>query len=472
MMKDSHFLLFSLLINTYYAVMNSFSDPVSSTYHTQYLNSHGRMDSFMKDLTQQWKPMNISESLQYFTSYDVCSVFTSRRSDFCQERFGMNASLHSGSSASCPVAGKGMKHINDVCPNLYGTFYRHSSSTNPPPKGRTIVDFMITSMYHGYDTLMLVGDSLTRQHYYDLYCQLYRYGVDVSIYGDTIFVSNLDKFVMNHKIDYLERVKEKERQKKEGESSSSSSSDTSLLKHTTFVIRFNTVYNLYMWHKQVGWVQSILSKQSDASVIVLFNLGLHFNYDKKTSSNQTELETFYHKFFQYSFNKLIKKHQQIVFFRETSAQHFPTVNRAFDDHNFSTSFTYDYREDPIKQLYDKDAEGDGKQGLVNERLSEVAHGNIEQRFPHKAFFTECVPILTKEQYDSQNWRNILAEKVLREFDPDHQAIPIIPFYSVTAGRHDLHYGGSTEDCTHYCHGPMLWLPVIHEMTLQIEKKFA
>jgi hypothetical protein len=78
-------------------------------------------------------------------------------------------------------------------------------------------------------------------------------------------------------------------------------------------------------------------------------------------------------------------------------------------------------------------------------------------------------MLTKEQYDSQNWRNILAKQILSEYDPNHKEVSIIPFYSITAARYDLHTGG--EDCAHYCHGPMIWLPVIHEMTNELEKRF-
>jgi hypothetical protein len=477
-MKLLGFWLFLLILSFDDAVIDSLSDPVSSSYHIQFLNVHGKIDSFMSDVNRQWIPMNISESLQYFTSYEVCSVFSGRHSVFCRERFDLNISKHAGKNAAllatCSVDMKGVGPQASICPNLFGTFYRHSSSTNPPPKGKTIVDFIFTSVFHGYDTLILVGDSITVQHYYDLYCQLHRYGLEASIFGHTIYVSNLDKYVNNHTIEYLEKMDEKEgRNKKE-----KNERGRSPLKHSTFVIRYQIVYNLYMWRKQVGWLQSVVSKQSDASVIMLFNLGLHFNYGSQTGSNQTELEKFYQRFFDYSLNTLIKKHQQIVFFRETSAQHFPTINGAFDSHNFSTNFKYDSREDPVKQLYDKNVAdagsvgGAGQQVMTNQENTGADVDLIDKRFPHKAFFTECVPILTKEQYDSQNWRNKLAEKVLSEIDPNHQEIPIIPFYSVTAGRYDLHSGRDKEDCTHYCHGPMLWLPVIHDLTLQMEKKFA
>jgi hypothetical protein len=399
--------------------------------------------------------MSITQSMQYFTSSEVCSVFTARRQEVCQERFGIQNTTTTSlmKSSFCSVSDKGVGWVNHVCPNLSGTIFRFSLSTDSPSNERTIIDFIMTAVYHGYDTLLLIGDSITVQHYYDLYCQLLRYGEDegltIQMFGLTMYINNIDKYLEKHRIPYFEEQQRRKEEKEYNRSSStkkeekrrgndtavssSASSPYSSIKFTTFVIRYFRAYI-----KVSETIESFLGKQSDASVIILFNLGLHFNSNISSSDVSTvgprELQTVYNNFFGHSLNTLIKKHQQIVFFRETSAQHFPTINGAFDSHNFSTNFKYDSREDPVKQLYDKNVAdagsvgGAGQQVMTNQENAGADVDLIDKRFPHKAFFTECVPILTKEQYDSQNWRNKLAEKVLSEIDPNHQEIPIIPFY--------------------------------------------
>jgi hypothetical protein len=213
-------------------------------------------------------------------------------------------------------------------------------------------------------------------------------------------------------------------------------------------------------------------------------------------------------------NQAIKIKKQIVFFRETSSQHFPSKDRTFVTHGFATNFRFDYHHDPVKQYYDKRKELEGKQDSAsksgqshsvetekgdkpsssspddptnhyhadkqityrkhNETGSLIAdltlEKSIDNRYPSEAFFTECPRIHTKEQYDSQNWRNLLAKQILSEYDPNHAEIGIIPFYAITASRADLH--PTSYDCTHYCHTPMLWLPVIQQMTIQLEERFS
>ncbi len=65
----------------------------------------------------------------------------------------------------------------------------------------------------------------------------------------------------------------------------------------------------------------------------------------------------------------------------------------------------------------------------------------------------CQPIKDAAAYKSQNWRNEQAYEVIRSIDPSHTFIKIAKFYSYTAVRHDFHL--SHNDCTHYCHGPLL-----------------
>ena len=86
---------------------------------------------------------------------------------------------------------------------------------------------------------------------------------------------------------------------------------------------------------------------------------------------------------------------------------------------------------------------------------------IHNHTVHVPFNEYCAPLRNQSSYDQNNWRNKVMLEVLQQVDPKHQYIKIAKFFEITAGRHDIHLRGG--DCTHYCHFPMIWIPVYTEI---------
>lgn len=68
----------------------------------------------------------------------------------------------------------------------------------------------------------------------------------------------------------------------------------------------------------------------------------------------------------------------------------------------------------------------------------------------------CRPVSSLQQLAAQNWRGRSLEAVLRDTGLQER-IAIIPFWNLTAARHDLH-SRYAKDCTHFCNSPLLWAP--------------
>jgi hypothetical protein len=272
-------------------------NPIENHYVSQF-SPFSEMDSFMRDLTNQWKPLTFNESLNYFTSYEACQVFSGRRPSWCSEKYSKDDKIVD-QLGSCAIHETGVSEVNKICPNLFGTFYRHSSTTDTSSKEKTIVDFIITALLLGYDTLFLIGDSISQQHFHDVICQFKRYaGNTVTIEsGHNVYnIKNIDVVLQQNGI--------------------------SQFPHLTMNTSAFTIYRLPLYHaksfpKEFNRISNSLSKLGDGKAIVLFNVGTHFNNERG------ELEEIYRKLFTFSIETLINQHQQIIMFRETNAQHFP-----------------------------------------------------------------------------------------------------------------------------------------------------
>jgi hypothetical protein len=433
---SSHFLSILLLLKCLNALY--YVNPIENHYKNHYLDTDG-MDSFMTNLTKQWIPLTFNDALNYFTSYEVCEVFTGRKPEnWCANKYPKDdiASKLGG----CAIHERGNHYV--ACPHLFNTFYRHLPTTSTPPVGKNLIDFMFTALSRGYHTVYFIGDSVTQQHFNDIPCQLKRYGIfDIEPGFNVYYIKNLHNFLINNSVPIVE---------------SHPNDPRSLLSNSTITFTFRRLplYNKGSFHKEFTRLSKALPLHENGTVIVLFNMGLHFNTEKK------ELEEGYHKLFSFSIKTLIGEKQQIIMFRETNAQHFPSKTGLFENGMSSVVSSEGIygKNDKINHIYSSSL------SLSSSNVSDTEYLN-------KVFFTECRPILTKELYDEQNWRNQIMEKVVNELDPSHSHIHIIPFYSITAPRYDLHIE-EKYDCTHLCHGPMVWFTVVHQMTIQLEKKFG
>jgi hypothetical protein len=425
-----------LLLKCFQAEYNV--NPIDKHYNSHYLDVEG-MDSFMANLTKQWIPLTFDDALNYFTSYEVCQVFTGRKPEnWCAGKYP-KIDIGVSGLGNCAVHERGNHY--EYCPHLFNTFYRHVPTTSTPPVGKNLIDFMFTALSRGYHTLYFIGDSVIQQEFNDIPCQLIRYGdFDMEAGFNVYYIKNLQTFLVNNSVPIVDSHQNHPR---------------SLLSNSTITFTFRRL-PFYKpsgaYHKEFVRLLNALPQHENGTVIVLFNTGLHFN-----SADKNQLEDIYRVLFPFAIKTLIGEKQQIIMFRETNAQHFPTKVGLF--------------EKGMKSVVSED----GIQGMndpVRNRYSSSSSSNVSDvGYLSKVFFTECRPILTKAQYDEQNWRNQILDKVLNEVDPSRSQIHVIPFYAITAPRYDLHIEKGF-DCTHLCHGPMVWFTVNHQMTVQLENIFT
>jgi hypothetical protein len=182
-----------------------------------------------------------------------------------------------------------------------------------------------------------------------------------------------------------------------------------------------------------------------------------------------------------------------VLFRETGAVHFGSADRSYElSHQFSNDLNANFvATSPVYSLYKTVLLSNYTSiPIINESLpAGMSTSNLPLNFTDSgALSTQyCQAFLTRQQYVSQAWRNIIIRKILLsmqsssvnttsqniEADGDDEyimslhftnesRIGLIPFYAITAGRHDYHQTREKKgmfDCVHWCSGPMIWLPV-------------
>lgn len=399
------------------------ASPISDHYETKYLKKNHGLDSFMEGLMNEWQPMTMHESLNYFSGYEVCQGFTSRRTGWCREKFTEDL-------GGCEIGERGVGHVNHYCPNIQGAFFRHRS-TRPWPESKTIVDMIFLMLKYGYDSFIMIGDSLTRQHHAELYCQLHRYGLHPQFNGTYIELRELDKYYESHPISF------------------DAATDKRPLISSTFVINYMYLHGHASYREESQVIKNQLSLLRDASAVILFNMGLHFNGEAR------ELQENLAEFLPFALNTLIHERKFIVFFRETSAQHFRSPSGLFEKDFPIADKKLEIKDDPIRNLFNPN------------NLNYTA--KVVTTHPSSYILPICEPIKNETMFHEQNWRNTIALKELKKIDPHHQQIPIIPFYRLTASRHEYHINNN--DCTHYCYGPMIWLPLSHRITMNLYKKF-
>jgi hypothetical protein len=402
------------------------SVPLSQHPEVELLETSNQLDTFAKNLLDEWVPMDIYESLNFFTGFEVCQRFITGSSSWCQERF-------QDDMGRCNVGSDREGYLHGFCSQLSSSFYRHQS-TRPWPETRNIVDVMILMLKYGYDTLFLFGDSITRQHFSEMACQLKRLGIAAKS-GDllSIEVPDLDKFYAAHPISFDVET------------------DTIPLVSSTFRIHYQGItHRAEFERKEFNEFKRYVEHLRSNSTVILFNAGLHFNDPQYLQKVVSDV-------FQYTMNYLVPEKGFHVFFRESSAQHFPTANGVFHSrpHAKKESRKFFSRNDPIRTMWKS----------AGSSLSAVNESHI-----FKYFSPICEPIKNEKAYHEQNWRNRLVIQEIEKFDPTFSSISVLPFYHSTAARYDLHLDNF--DCAHYCNGPMLWAPLTHELVMMLHKKFV
>ena len=377
--------------------------------------------------------MSTSEALRYYGRHELC-MQKKLSSAYCDQ-------FTKPHDMQCAVNARGHGHTAQKCPHLRTILLRHDS-TNDTSKTGNILDLIYTLKSRGYENLVFVGDSVTQQSYWEAYCSLSRFGlvsiqdnktVNPHFHGSNFNITFLAEGVISDDIP-----------------SKFSNTFRVLYYHadksdmdTMTVIRRNVESN------------GIINITKDKAVYII-NQGLHYN--QETESMKSEFT----EYFSYFVNLTATYgDNQLIIFRETTAQHFSTDDGTFpESYRSSPRYTYLSTPDTLNSTAEKVFHTTG----FAQRISD--HIQIIEREPTD--FDICRP-LNHTQILAQGWRNSVALDILRRVDPQN-LIQVVKFYEISAARHDAHF--DTMDCTHWCNNPMFWLPLWNNINHVFKKKFS
>lgn len=369
----------------------------------------------------EWSNIDISEALNYYTAYELCQIIK-------QESYhhkGRDQTLKETCSKYPGNLGKCNAHAHP------GVFLKYNKFISEEDD-KDLIDLIKLMRNRGSNTLVLIGDSITEQHYDDCMCAVTRGGLNTRnipfILGPKKRLSK--EFVIDNLL------------------------PTSKLFDSKFHIIFVHMGEL----RAIGDV--LKSNVVKGSAMIIFSGGLGFN-------TETEYQEFFKDRMGPQMRKVLTETNHVILFREHSAQHFP--------------FSHDGRY--VEELHNNRFYKSG--GTSNETISLVttkaaklglvqhSHKN-EDIFDNKSNtnFLRCYAQNSWSSWHSQLWRNQIASNWIKEENNkrnnnnnnnNNRFVGIIPFYNISWARDD-YSNGYLGDCTHYVpNAPLLWRPLYSYM---------
>lgn len=407
--------------------------------------------------------MSPQEALNYYTPYEVCKLYRlEERSDLikCNELGASKAHM----PPTCLLEDEGLGSTPVICGHNDGAKLRYTS-TQPFPESynfRTVVNHM---RRRGMNTIIMIGDSITSQHVADAFCSAYRHG-----YNDLQFI-DVSKFP-------IETIRKPSFIIPFNANNAGGATPTDdkpyfqvyhfLLErlHTTGAPgeerRMNPMSSSYFTQmKKV--IDEILASSSTNPNKAMFivNAGLH-----------DQVPEYYiftiHLVMKFFLSEYGSKEDQshVIFFRETSTQHFKTVTGEFpwNDKSFSWSITDEVRQSVRNEM----ASLVSDQLIVSKHATTVGNdGDTKQAIDHRIrknhetllhALEDSYNCQHSNQIEDQNWKNKIMHDKLKELDPTGNILHLLPFWNITVGRYDAH-SRYKKDCSHYCNNPMIFLPL-------------
>lgn len=302
-------------------------------------------------------------------------------------------------------------------------------TTNPWPKSKHLVDLIVAMRRFGMNTLILVGDSMSRQMLDGSSIELKRAGIETEICSFEFKGSGLE----NKRADCMDILPHWIIDSKKEEKP---------------YFRIVLIPDLFDYEKksfipdEIGNLKYLKAYLETGLVVgktvIIFNTGLHFQrasgYNEKT--------------FGQLIDKLVKvmlefaNDGHIVMYRENSSQHFPSETGSFEwevlkiyDRPYGKAIT------PISWV----SLIGSKSGLIPDDLDKYTNETKYIIFepnnnPIKDYYG-CVPIKNESMLVKQNWQSMIVEDKLKSY-VDSGLIGMLYFFNITAARHDLHKGVS------------------------------
>eukprot|EP01038_Epipyxis_sp_PR26KG_P015100 gene15100-20318_t len=157
-----------------------------------------------------------------------------------------------------------------------------------------------------------------------------------------------------------------------------------------------------------------------SSLVIVLNMGLHYINNPEAHFTRADYQQQMTVALQYLDHMAVANPMKNIkiFFRETSAQHFPTPNGYWPGQRYSS----------------------------NLKLG-------------------CVPI--QDPSPEADWRNRDIEQII--ITHKLYKIQILRFYNITVPLWSEHPNGQLKDCTHFCWSPMLYQPLFHQLNIVLQK---
>ena len=377
--------------------------------------------------------MSTSEGLRYYGRHEIC--MHKRLGHLYCDQFSKPNNME------CAVNARGPGHTAQKCPHVRTILLRHDS-TNDTSKTGNILDLIYTLKSKGYENLIFMGDSVSQQSYWDAYCSLSRFGL-VSILANK--TENTQFSAIYFDITFLP-------------DNAISEDIPSKFSNTFRVLYYSAnksdMYTMTVIRKMVE-SNEMIDTTKDKAVYIL-NQGLHYNQETVLMKSE------FTEYFKYFLNLTATYgDNQLIIFRETTAQHFSTGDGTFpSSHRGTPKHTYLSTPDTLKNTADNVFHTTGFAQRISNQIQIIDEEPTD--------FDICRP-LNHTQILAQGWRNSVALNILREIDPEN-LIKVAKFYEISAARYDAHF--DSMDCTHWCNNPMFWLPMWNNINLILKKTFG
>jgi hypothetical protein len=254
-------------------------------------------------------------------------------------------------------------------------------------------------------TMAFMGDSVTRQSFMALECELHRRDLYTVELQDIPFaVGNRD--LDNHKWKYgLRGIRELRVSKKSALDAASSET-----------LPVTIVRYYFTYRPLLAEVQQYVAGRHD---IVIFDHGLNYNVQPANFTfDMTNVITLLRNGSTARIDNCTNVELKLLAWRETSAQHFATPTGLYDPNR---------------------------------------KGQVLQK---------CVPLQYRHGFGNERSRDM--EQVVQTLNlTDRHDVVLLPFRKYSSQFHDLHPNG--KDCTHFCSTPSFWLYEWRQIRLAVEK---
>lgn len=383
----------------------------------------------------KWRDLTDSEMSEWYSPADLCVLNTSMRSSFPQDIRAKECSQYTRGSRRM-FCGVGMGNNNYPCYGPYGEgrpSFRRGVEGYTNASSKPLLD-LVNRLLDSHTTLLLLGDSTTRQKLQAFQCELARTDPRIRFNGNLFGIVPCDTLLRVY-------MPDKREFHVYGVSLGPRATEC-IGKHFPTKLSGEELKAIIAEDPTLGIgyhankLLDMINHEQNRSVLVIANTGLWYNIESEYREVMPGVLAWLHNRTQLRHNQYGIPLQNHVAWHETLRQHWIST----DGTGYFHVTVVDAQEAAWKQV-----------PLDNDTL-----------VPAKEFM---VPHCCQHISNSSDWRNDIARQLIQA-KPQYVAhIPILPMADITRDIPDLHTCNPyyKHDCTHYCFTPLMYQPLWHQM---------